>query len=283
MRVMVFVKASQSSEAGELPSVELMNAMGNFNQQLVDAGVMKAGDGLKPSREGVRVRFRGDQRLVTNGPFAETTELVAGYWIWEVASLEDAVEWVKRCPNPMPDESDIEIRPFYEISDFAQLDPDGTMAAEEVAMQQQMDLQSATLDPYLFFGGRCEEALEFYKTAVHAKVEMVMRFSENPDPIPPGLLQPGFENKVMHASMKIGPIRVMCSDGCNDATGFEGFRLALSLPSVEACRRCFENLSEGGKIDMPLTKTFWSPLYGQLTDRFGVPWMVMTEAQGAPS
>jgi hypothetical protein len=118
MRVMIFVKATKSSEEGFMPSEQLINDMTKFNEELVDAGVMVGGEGLKPSSEGVRVRFSGSDRTVIDGPFVETKELVAGYWIWEVKSMEDAVAWVKRCPNPMPEESEIEIRPFYTLEDF---------------------------------------------------------------------------------------------------------------------------------------------------------------------
>ncbi len=118
MRVMVLVKASGGSERGELPSTELLAAMGAFNEELVNAGVMLAGEGLKPSSAGVRVRFSGDKRVVSDGPFAETKELVAGFWLWKVDSMEDAIAWVKRCPNPMMEDSDIEIRPLFEAEDF---------------------------------------------------------------------------------------------------------------------------------------------------------------------
>jgi hypothetical protein len=120
MRVMVIVKADANSEAGVLPGEELLTAMGKFNEELVDAGVMLAGEGLKPSSEGARVTFSGEQRSVTDGPFAETKELIAGYWIWQVKSMEEAIEWVKRCPNPMEGESVIEIRPVYEADDFGE-------------------------------------------------------------------------------------------------------------------------------------------------------------------
>lgn len=120
MRVMVIVKATKDSEAGVLPSKELIEAMGKYNEQLVKAGIMLAGDGLKPSSKGKRVRFSGDKRTVIDGPFTETKELIAGYWIWQVRSMEEAVEWLKRCPNPMPGESDVEIRPFFEAADFGE-------------------------------------------------------------------------------------------------------------------------------------------------------------------
>jgi hypothetical protein len=118
MRVMVLVKADKNSEAGVMPDEKLLTAMGNFNEELVKAGIMLAGEGLHPSSKGARVKFSGDKRTVVDGPFAETKELVAGFWLWQVKSLEEAIEWVKRCPNPMPGESEIEIRPIFEASDF---------------------------------------------------------------------------------------------------------------------------------------------------------------------
>jgi hypothetical protein len=121
MRVMVIVKASSESEAGKMPSPELLTAMGHYNEELVKAGVMLAGDGLHPSAKGKRVHFSGAQRTVIDGPFTETKELIAGYWLWQVKSLEEAVEWVKRCPNPMESDSDIEIRPLFEAEDFGEV------------------------------------------------------------------------------------------------------------------------------------------------------------------
>src|ERR687890_1054850 len=120
MRVMVMVKATKHSEAGLMPSTELLEAMGKFNEELVNAGVMLAGEGLKPSAQGKRVAFDGPGRTVIDGPFAETRELVAGFWLWEVKDIAEAVEWVKRCPNPMPGPSEIEIRPLYDMADFGE-------------------------------------------------------------------------------------------------------------------------------------------------------------------
>ena len=120
MRFMVMVKATADSEAGVMPSTELLEAMGKFNEELVKAGVMLDGNGLQPSSKGARVRFDGSSRAVVDGPFAETKELVAGYWIWQCRSLDEAIEWVKRCPNPMPTESEIEIRQIFEAPDFGE-------------------------------------------------------------------------------------------------------------------------------------------------------------------
>lgn len=118
MRFMVIIKADKDSEAGVMPSEQLLAEMGKFNEELVNAGVMLAGDGLHPSSKGARVRFSGDKRTVIDGPFTETKELIAGYWIWQVKSKEEAIEWVKRCPNPMSGESEVEIRQLFEAEDF---------------------------------------------------------------------------------------------------------------------------------------------------------------------
>ena len=119
MKVMVIVKASKASEAGEMPPPEMFAAMGKFNEELIDAGILVVGGGLTPSARGARVRFSGANRTVTDGPFAETTELIAGFWIWKVSSLQEAIDWVKKCPNPMMEDSDIEIRPFMEAEELA--------------------------------------------------------------------------------------------------------------------------------------------------------------------
>ena len=134
------------------------------------------------------------------------------------------------------------------------------------------------VQPYLFFGGRCEEALEFYRTALGAQVDMLMRYKESPEPQPPGMLPPGFENKVMHASFRIGGTALMASDGCEEGSGFNGFSLSLAVPTEAEADRAFAALAEGGKVGMPLTKTFWSPRFGMLTDRFGLGWMVSVVA-----
>jgi hypothetical protein len=120
MKVMVIVKATQDSEAGMMPSEQMLTEMGQFNEELVNAGIMLAGEGLHPSSKGVRVKFSGTNRSVTDGPFTETNELIAGFWIWQVESMEEAIAWVKRCPNPMPGDSEIEIRPIFAADDFGE-------------------------------------------------------------------------------------------------------------------------------------------------------------------
>lgn len=135
-------------------------------------------------------------------------------------------------------------------------------------------LTDTTIQPYLFFGGRCEEALNFYRSALGAEVEMLMRFSESPEAPPPGTVPEGYDNKIMHASLRIGDSVVMASDGCGDAEKFAGFSLSVNVKTEAEADRAFTALAEGGKIEMPLGKTFWSPKFGMLTDRFGIGWMV---------
>jgi PhnB protein len=282
MQVAVFVKATPSSEAG-LRADEFTKTcfaeMGRFNEALVQAGVMKEGAGLRPSSQGVRVRFRGSERIVVDGPFAETKEVVAGYWLWEVPSMAAAVEWVKRCPNPMPEASEIEIRPLYTEEDLAAvMGPE--LTAQEQQLAERTAMGPATVNTYLFFGGRCEEALDFYQTALHARIGLVMRWRECPEPPPAGVLPEGYGEKIMHAEFSVGSMTLMASDGCGGPQDAQpsagGFRLALTVPTEAAADRAFAALADGGgRVDMPLGPTFFSPRYGMVTDRFGIGWMVM--------
>jgi hypothetical protein len=143
MRFMVLVKATKSSEEGVLPSEELLAAMGKYNEELVKAGVMLAGEGLHPSSKGARVRFEGEKRTVIDGPFAETKELVAGFWLWKCASLQEAIEWARRCPNPMPEESELEIRQVFEAEDFgAEFTPE--LREQEEKLRAQIEQQKGS-------------------------------------------------------------------------------------------------------------------------------------------
>ena len=130
------------------------------------------------------------------------------------------------------------------------------------------------IEPYLFFNGRCGEAIEFYKKALGAEVLMLMRYKESPEPPPPGMVPPGWENKIMHTSMRIGNTTVMASDGCSEGLSFQGFSLSLSVANETEAQRVFSALGDGGQVRMPLAKTFWSPCFGMVADRFGVGWMV---------
>jgi PhnB protein len=149
-----------------------------------------------------------------------------------------------------------------------------TTATQKNAAPAKSSPSGTLIQPYLTFGGRCDEAIAFYTKALGAKVEMLMRFNESPEAMPPGMLPPGFEKKVMHASFNIAGNTIMASDGCGPSSGFSGFSLALAVPTAAEADRAFAALSDGGKVTMPLGKTFWSPRFGMLTDKFGVAWMV---------
>jgi PhnB protein len=139
-------------------------------------------------------------------------------------------------------------------------------------------MSPATVQTYLFFGGRCEEALAFYQTAIGAEVVMTMRYADSPAPLPPGSVAPGFENKVMHATFRVGATTLMASDGRGPGGGFQGFTLSLAVHDEAEAGRAFAALADGGQVVMPLGRTFWSPCFGMLTDRFGVGWMVTVPA-----
>ncbi len=131
-----------------------------------------------------------------------------------------------------------------------------------------------TIEPYLFFNGRCEEAIEFYKNALGAEVLMLMRYKESPEPPPPGMVPAGWDNKIMHSHLRVGNANIMASDGGSEGLNFQGFSLSLAVTNEAEAKRVFEALSDGGQVRMPLTKTFWSPCFGMVADRFGVGWMV---------
>ena len=136
-------------------------------------------------------------------------------------------------------------------------------------------MTTTLVQPYLFFGGRCEEALAFYRSTIGAQVDLLMLYKDSPVPQPPGSIPPGWEQKVMHVSFHIGGTKLMASDGCAAGAQFNGFSLSLTVPTVAEAERAFAALVVGGQVQMPLTKTFYSPRFGMLTDRFGVGWMVM--------
>ena len=133
------------------------------------------------------------------------------------------------------------------------------------------------IEPYLFFNGRCEEAIEFYKKTLGAETLMIMRYKESPEPPPPGMVPAGWDEKIMHSSLRIGNANLMASDGCSEGGKFEGFSLSLSVANESEARKKFDALAQGGQVQMPLGKTFWSPCFGMVSDRFGISWMIGVE------
>jgi PhnB protein len=283
MRFMVVVKASKDSEAGVMPSTELLAAMGKYNEELVKAGVMLAGEGLHPSSKGLRIRFSGKQRTVTDGPFAETKELIAGFWLWQVRSREEAIEWLKRAP--FDGGTEVELRPVFEAEDFGDvLTPELRERGERLRAQtgQQavhpVNGTSIPVQPYLDFDGRCEEALDYYRKALGAEVKMLLHFADAPQASSQECLQMlplGSEKKVMHSEFSIGDTTLMASDCfCKGKPSFQGFSIALTAPDDAEAKRLFDALADGGEVRQPLIETVFASSFGVVADRFGLGWMV---------
>jgi PhnB protein len=282
MRFMAIVKANKDSEAGVMPGTDGLATMGKYNEELVKAGVMLAGEGLHPSSKGLRIRFSGKQRAVIDGPFAETKELIAGFWLWQVRSREEAIEWLKRAP--FDGGTEVELRPIFEANDFgAALTPELREKNERLRAQTvtQQTVQPGTpmpVQPYLNFEGRCEEALEYYRQALGAEVRALLRYADGPPPSAEGcsgMLPAGSEKKVMHAEFRIGDTTLMASDCfCSGKPSFQGFSISLTAPNDAEAKRLFDALAEGGEVRQPLIETFFASSFGVVADRFGLGWMV---------
>lgn len=273
MRFMVIVKATEQSEAGVLPGEELLLAMGRYNEELIKAGIMVSGDGLKASSHGARVTFKGDQRIVTDGPFAEVKELVAGYWIWQLPSLAEAIEWVKRCPNPMAGESDIEIRPLFELEDFAP--GEGVELHERLREENSRKPVPQQINPYLLFNGNCEEAFNFYAETLGGVIEAMMPHAgtEAANHVPAE-----WHAKILHARLRVGNQVLMASDAPpGQYQAPQGFSVSLQIDDPAEAERAFFALAEGGTVQMPFGETFWAHRFGMAVDRFGTPWMINCE------
>jgi uncharacterized glyoxalase superfamily protein PhnB len=276
---MAIVKANKDSEAGVMPDTAAFAAMGKYNEELVKAGVMLAGEGLHPSSRGVRIRFSGKERSVIDGPFAETKELIAGFWLWQVRSQEEAIEWLKRAP--FDGGAEVELRRVMDAEDFgAELTPE--LREQEERLRAQAARQSAVqpaaaamaVQPYLNFEGRCEEALDYYRTALGAEVKMLLRFADGPQG-GQSMVPPGSEKKVMHAEFRIGDTTLMASDCfCTGKPSFQGVSIALGPHDDAEAKRLFDALADGGKVSQPLTKTFFASSFGVVADRFGLSWMI---------
>ena len=279
MRFMMIVKANQDTEAGVMPEEALIAAMTRYNEELVKAGALLDASGLQPSSRGARVKFSRGQSIVTDGPFAETKELIAGYWVIEVASKEEAIEWARRIPAPHGEgkEGEVELRQLFELDDFCPSAAIDEARALEKSLTEKKPGASGSvqIQPYLCFEGRCEEALEFYRQALGAEVTMLMRFKDSPEACPEGMLPPGSEQKVMHASFDVGGATVLASDGqCAGPSRFQGFSLSITPRDEAEADRWFAALAHGGQVQMPMGPTFFAARFGMVVDRFGVSWML---------
>ena len=269
MRFMVIIKANADSEAGVMPSERLLTEMTKFNEELANAGVMVGGEGLQPSSKGARVRLSRDGATVSDGPFPETKELIAGFWLLQVGSLEEVIEWVKRIPNPDGEESEIEIRQVFEADDFGEEFTPEARAIEN-RIRSRASLQQ--VNPYVLFDGNCREAFDFYAQCLGGEIEdMIPHRGTSAEEFVP----PDWADKIMHANMKLNGGRLMGSDAPpGHFQKPQGFSVQLSISTVDEAERIFADLARGGKVTMPIEKTFWASRFGMLVDRFGIPWMI---------
>jgi uncharacterized glyoxalase superfamily protein PhnB len=280
MRFMILIKADKNSEAGVMPDTRLLEAMGQFNEELVKAGVMQAGEGLQPSSKGARVRFQGHERSVVNGPFAGDKGLVAGFWIWKLNSLDEAIAWVKRCPNPTGESSEIEIRQVFEAEDFgAEFTPE--LREQEDRLRAQIESTQAKptaavnpvppatgSTPYLVIKN-AKDAIAWYQKVFGAQVVMQM---DAPD------------GKTMHAELQVGSAKFMLTEERAEHQALSPLTLGgssssalLYVPDTDAIVN--QAVAAGARVTMPVADQFWGDRSGHLVDPFGHQWFISTHKE----
>jgi uncharacterized glyoxalase superfamily protein PhnB len=272
---MVIRRADKLTESGALPSERILAAMAGYNEELVKAGVMISGEGLRSSAEGARVKFSKGKPSVTDGPFAETKELIAGYSMIHAKSLQEAIDWVKKWPAIDTEQDvEIEIRRMFELEDFVQGDAIERHAKLRDQVADGKPLLSANC--HLSFNGDCEEAFKFYEQVGVGKIKFMMSHGNSPMA---GEVSAEWHKKILHASMDIGENVIMGGDAPPGRyTKPQGFAVAFGVADPAEAERVFEALAKNGVIQMPLQQTFWAKRFGMLVDRFGIPWMVNCSA-----
>lgn len=269
MRFMIIRKADNNTEAGILPTQSELEAMGQFNQKMVQDGVFLDGMGLKPTRFGVRIDFHNGQPVISEGPFTETKELLAGFTLFEAESLTAAIERVKHWPvEDGNGNASLELRQVYELEDFL----DGEGLAVHKAMAARLSKQPATLCPYLNFMGNCAEAMHYYAEVLGGEIQMMMTYGESPMA---GDVGEDSADKIIHAGLLVGKQMIMGADvtpACSQQTGCT--TVQISFADTQAARRAFDALADQGTVVMPFQETFFSKGFGMLKDRFGTSWMV---------
>lgn len=273
MRFMMMRKADAQTEQGVLPSQELMEAMANYNEQLVRAGVFVTGDGLRPSREGCRLDFHAATPSVIEGPFPATTELLAGYTVIDVDSLEQAIEWAKRWPREDSDgNATLELRRYATMEDF---EP-GSGLDKHLAQER----MPKAVQVHLSFPGSCREAMAFYADVTGGHMEAMLSFGDTPAA---GEVPSSCRDQIAHASLNIRGHRVMGADAWGDCyKAPQGAQVFLDYDDTRQASEAFARLADGGEVIMPFEPTFWAKGFGMLTDRFGVQWMLSCSSEECP-
>lgn len=272
MRYMLIRKADAGTERGEMPANEVLSAMADYNQQMLEAGVFVSGNGLRPSAEGHRLHIQANDVQIEKGPFDQTDTLLAGYTIIDVQSPQDAIDWASQWPKEDA-EAQIELRRFYELSDFQP----GSGLDKHLKMDDQMRRQPASMASYLIFAGDCREAMTFYADLLGGDIEFMQTFSDSPlnEEVPAE-----WRSKVLHARLNIAGRILMGSDAMpHQYEAQQGMSVQIGYPSVIRAKTVFDTLAESGEIQMPFTKTFWSDGFGMVKDRFGTPWIINAEGE----
>lgn len=267
MKVMMMRKADADTEQGVMPSEDLLQAMADYNEQMLNAGIMVDGTGLKPTSTGVRVQLGDGEPIVTDGPFAETKELLAGFTMINVASMDEAVAWAKKWPREDGNVT-LELRALYEMEDF----DDGAAIEKHKRAGERLARQPTSMSTHLSFNGDCRDAMTFYAKVLAGEVTFMLTYAESPmkDEV-----DANFQDKVLHAEINLGGRTLMGADA--PAQMYEkptGASVQLYYEDVAIARQVFDDLLEGGSAMMPFGETFWAKGFGMLTDKFGIHWMI---------
>lgn len=270
MRYMLMRKADTDTEKGVLPSEEVLGAMADYNERMTRAGVFVSGNGLRPSREGCRIEFRSGEVTVNRGPFSNTGDLLAGYSVLEVDSLEEAIEWARQWP---PEDAangvTLELRRYFTMDDF-----EPGAALDKHRRQERLPVE---MNVHLAFAGNCQEAMNFYAELIGGHLEAMLTFGETPmaDDMPAD-----WRDKIAHASINLRGRRIMGADSSGDCYQRpQGAQIHLEFDQPAQAERVFAALAEGGEVIMPFEETFWAHRFGMAADRFGIQWMISCETK----
>lgn len=263
MRYMLMRKADEQTEEGVLPSEELLQTMAHYNERLARAGVLVGGDGLRPSREGCRITFTDGEPLVTDGPFAETRELLAGYTVLEAESLDEAIAWARQWPREDGDVT-LELRRYFALEDFE--------PSAGVEHHRALGRLPSDMNVHLAYPGNCREAMAFYAEITGGHIEAMITFGETPAAAD---TPTHWHDRIIHASLNLRGRRLMGADmdgACYWAP--QGAHVQLAYEEREQAEEVFARMADGGTVIMPFEETFWARGFGMVTDRFGVHWMI---------
>ncbi|SEO82812.1 YciI family protein [Aquisalimonas asiatica] len=272
MRYMLIRKADHHTEDGVMPSEALLKDMADYNERLLHAGVLEGGDGLRPSRDGYRIQFRDGEPTVTDGPFTESRELIAGYTILDVDSPREALDWAMRWPRSDGDGNvTLELRRFFAMEDF---DP-GPATDQHRALGDQLTRLPTAMNVHVVFPGNCREAMTFYADVTGGSVEAMLTFGETPAAAD---TPADWHDRIIHASVNLRGRRIMGADMAGDCyTKPQGARIHLEFADPARGEAVFNRLADGGSIVMPWEQTFWAHRFGMVDDRFGIGWMISCE------